>query len=98
MVSQLDPILVSFPLSEQEYLRFAPQIAKAMQEGEFKGGTVELVLADGSVFPHPGVAYPAGGGVDPRTGTITVKARFPNPGNLLRAGPVRARARADRRS
>jgi membrane fusion protein, multidrug efflux system len=85
-VSQLDPILVSFPLSEQEYLRFAPQIEKAMKAGEFTGGTVKLVLADGSVYPHPGVAYPAGGGVDPRTGTITVKARFPNPGNLLRAG------------
>ena len=86
VVSQLDPILVSFPVSEQEYLRFAPQIEKAMKAGEFKGGTVKLVLADGSEFPHLGIAYPAGAGVDPRTGTITLKARFPNPGNLLRAG------------
>ena len=93
VVSQLDPILVSFPLSEQEYLRFAPVIGQAMKQGEFKNRNIELVLADGSVFPHPGVAYPAGGGVDPRTGTITVKARFPNPGNLLRAGQF-ARVRA----
>jgi membrane fusion protein (multidrug efflux system) len=92
-VSELDPIVVSFPLSEQDYLRYAPQIGKAVQEGEFKGGTVELVLADGSVFPHRGVAYPAGGGVDPATGTITVKARFANPGNVLRAGQF-ARVRA----
>jgi membrane fusion protein (multidrug efflux system) len=93
-VSQLDPILVSFPVSEQEYLRYAPNIGQAMKEGEFKGGKVELVLADGSVFPQPGTAYPAGGGVDPRTGTITLKARFANPGNLLRAGQfARVRAR-----
>ena len=92
-VSQLDPILVSFPLSEQEYLRYAPAIGQAVKEGEFKGGTVELVLADGSVFPQRGVAYPAGGGVDPRTGTITMKARFANPGNVLRAGQY-ARVRA----
>lgn len=84
-VSQLDPIVVSFPLSEQEYLRYAPAIGQAVKEGEFKGA-VDLVLADGSVFPQRGVAYPAGGGVDPRTGTITMKARFANPGNMLRAG------------
>jgi len=92
-VSQLDPILVSFPLSEQEYLRYAPAIGKAVEAGEFKGATIELVLADGSVFPQRGVAYPAGGGVDPRTGTITMKARFANPGNVLRAGQF-ARVRA----
>jgi membrane fusion protein (multidrug efflux system) len=92
-VSQLDPILVSFPLSEQEYLRYAPQIGKAVEAGEFKGATVELVLADGSVYPERGVAYPAGGGVDPRTGTITLKARFANPGNMLRSGQY-ARVRA----
>ncbi|HTO52728.1 MAG TPA: efflux RND transporter periplasmic adaptor subunit [Myxococcota bacterium] len=92
-VSQLDPIVVSFPLSEQEYLRFAPQISQAVKEGEFKGGTVELVLADGKTYPQVGVAYPAGGGIDQRTGTITIKARFPNPDNVIRAGQF-ARVRA----
>jgi membrane fusion protein (multidrug efflux system) len=54
---------------------------------------VQLVLADGSVYPHPGRAYPAGLGVDPRTGTITIKGEFPNPGNTLRPGQY-ARVRA----
>ncbi len=93
MVSQLDPILVSFPVSEQEYLRSASQIGQAMKDGQF-ATRGELILADGSVYPHQGVAYPAGGGVDPRTGTITVKARFPNPDLLLRAGQY-ARIRAE---
>jgi len=55
---------------------------------------LELVLADGSVYPHRGTGYPAGLGVDPRTGTITVKGVFPNPGNLLRPGQY-ARVRVE---
>jgi len=86
-VSQLDPIRVSFEVSEQEYLRFAPRFEKAVQEGRFQSGTgIEMVLADGSVYPHRGVGYPAGRQIDPRTGTITVKGDFPNPEQMLRPG------------
>jgi membrane fusion protein (multidrug efflux system) len=53
-----------------------------------------MVLADGSVYPHRGVAYPAGREIDPRTGTITVKADFPNPDLLLRPGQY-ARVRVE---
>jgi len=93
-VSQLDPIRVSFPVSEQEYLHFAPRVAEALRVGHFREGSLELILADGSVYPHRGTGYPAGLGVDPRTGTITVKGRFPNPGYLLRTGQY-ARVRVE---
>ena len=92
-VSQLDPIRVTFQVSEQEYLRYAERIAAAVERGAFEG-TVELVLADGTIYGYRGKAYPAGLGVDPRTGTITVKAEFPNPGNRLRPGQY-ARVRAE---
>ena len=92
-VSQLDPIRVSFQVSEQQYLQYSQRIAKAVQRGYFEG-PVRLVLADGSVYPRPGRAYPAGLGVDPRTGTITVKAEFPNPDNMIRPGQY-ARVRAE---
>jgi membrane fusion protein (multidrug efflux system) len=87
-VSQLDPIRVSFQVSEQEYLHFAPRFARAVDEGRFqpRPGGVQIVLADGNVYPHQGVGYPAGREIDPRTGTITVKADFPNPEGLLRPG------------
>jgi membrane fusion protein (multidrug efflux system) len=95
LVSQLDPIRVSFQVSEQEYLRYASRVAAAVERGAFQG-EVHLVLADGSIYPHPGKAYPAGLGVDPRTGTITVKAEFPNPANLMRPGQyARVRAQTD---
>ena len=93
-VSQLDPIRVSFPVSEQEYLHFAPRVQEALRVGHFREGLLELVLADGSVYPHRGTGYPAGLGVDPRTGTITVKGVFPNPGYLLRTGQY-ARVRVE---
>jgi len=97
-VSQLDPMKVSFPLSEQDYLRFAPRIEEAVRTGSFRKDSLELVLADGSIYPHRGTGYPAGRAVDPRTGTITVKGVFPNPGGFLRPGQyARVRVETDRR-
>jgi membrane fusion protein (multidrug efflux system) len=92
-VSQLDPIRVSFPLSEREYLRFAPVIREAAAGGKTREGRLELILADGSTWPHRGRAVPAAAGVDPGTGTILVRGEFPNPDHLLRAGQY-ARVRA----
>jgi membrane fusion protein (multidrug efflux system) len=86
-VSQVDPIVVAFPLSEREYLRFARRIGEAAEGRAGDGGpALELVLADGSVHPHPGRPIVAGREIDPRTGTILLKGEFPNPGNLLRPG------------
>ena len=46
----------------------------------------ELILADGSVYPHKGTFGFADRQVDVKTGTIKVAAIFPNPGNFLRPG------------
>jgi membrane fusion protein (multidrug efflux system) len=93
-VSQLDPIRVSFPISEQEYIANADHMQAAMEKGSFREGTLELVLADGSIYPHRGTAYIAGREIDPRTGTITIKGDFPNPEQVLRPGQY-ARVRAE---
>lgn len=85
-ISQLDPIQVEFPVSEQEYLRFAQAFQDALRDGSFRAGGLELILADGSSYPHRGTGYPAGREIDPRTGTIAVKGVFPNPDQLLRPG------------
>lgn len=79
-VSQCDPIRVVYPLSEQEYLHMAQDPSATRDEA------LELVLADGSVFPHKGRVLLAGRQVDVKTGTITTIGLFPNPGNLLRPG------------
>jgi len=93
-LSQVDPIRVSAPLSEREYMAFARSIDRTTNGApRVQQDTLELVLTDGSVFPHRGHAIVAGREVDPRTGTIQFKAEFPNPGNLLRPGQY-ARVRA----
>ena len=85
-VSTVDPIKVFIPLSEQEYMRFTRDGRGQEGTPSPEGPNLELVLADGRVFPHKGKVYFADRQVDERTGTIKVATLFPNPGNLLRPG------------
>ena len=95
VVATLDPIKVEFPISEQQYLTFAPG-AKTTKGGEMsfsQAPPLELTLANGAVHAHPGKLQDLGLGVDPTTGTIKVQGLFPNPGSVLRPGQfVRVRA------
>lgn len=84
VVSQLDPIKAYIPLSEQDYLQLARDRQPA-DHGSDSGG-LELILADGSVYPHAGKFFFADRQVDSKTGTIQVAILFPNPNNLLRPG------------
>ena len=93
-VSQVDPMKVTFPITEREYLRFADRV-KEHQNG---GGAddepaFQLILADGSTYPLPGRFYVVNRQVDQQTGTILVQALFPNPDAILRPG-LYARVRA----
>jgi membrane fusion protein (multidrug efflux system) len=88
-VSQVDPIKVNFPISEREYLKIAERIEKISGKKESNASNhdkLELVLADGNVYPHKGRAVLADRQVDAKTGTITIVSYFPNPANLLRPG------------
>ncbi len=51
-----------------------------------RGGELELILADGSVFPEKGRIIIADRAVDLKTGTLSLVAEFPNPKALLRPG------------
>ncbi|HXJ91477.1 MAG TPA: efflux RND transporter periplasmic adaptor subunit, partial [Terriglobia bacterium] len=84
-VSQVDPIKVYFPVSEQEYLR-AKHVSSSGQPIDLFDSSPELILADGTVYPHRGRILETDRQVDPNTGTIRLVAAFPNPGNILRPG------------
>jgi RND family efflux transporter MFP subunit len=93
-VSTVNPIKVYFPISEQEYMEAARDMAKAGRSLNEPAKTdLELILADGSVFPQKGTFSFAERQVDVKTGTIRVAALFPNPGDILRPGQF-ARVRA----
>jgi len=81
-VSDVNPIKVWIPISEQEFLRAeSTRPAKGQPKQQ-----VDLILADGTVFPQKGELAFADRQVDPSTGTVKVALLFPNPGNLLRPG------------
>jgi len=84
-VSQVDPIKVYFSISEQEYLR-AKHISANAQPMDLFGASPELILADGTVYPHKGQILLTDRQVDTNTGTIRLVAAFSNPGNVLRPG------------
>lgn len=85
-VSQVDPIKAWVSLSEQEYLRAAGAAQAGAPPLPGQGDGLELILGDGSVYPHKGRFVLADRQVDPSTGTIRVMAEFPNPTHLLRPG------------
>jgi membrane fusion protein (multidrug efflux system) len=86
-VSTVDPIEVDFTLSEQEYLSFNKRsLIAARQFGSVARIELELVLADGTLYPQKGSFYFADRQVDQKTGAIRMAGIFPNPGNVLRPG------------
>jgi membrane fusion protein (multidrug efflux system) len=85
-ISELDPILFRAGISEAEYLRLSRRVDELRKE---RGGApvpINLVLADGTVHPHPGRLDVIERAVDATTGTLTMQFKFPNPGGLIRPG------------
>jgi membrane fusion protein (multidrug efflux system) len=87
-VSRLDPIKAYVAVSEREYLQFVGGLDGAAEARPFPNGDapLDLLLENGTVYPHPGKFVLADRQVDPATGTIRIAAAFPNPGNILRPG------------
>ena len=83
-VSSIDPMRVNATISEAEYLKFAAQFQK--KGLPTNSSVLELILADGSVFPQKGKVVIVDRAVDVKTGTLSMVAEFPNPGGLLRPG------------
>jgi RND family efflux transporter MFP subunit len=87
-VSQVSPIKVYFPISEQEYLRLADGGDPGSLDWLTHASRIplRLTLADGSAYPHPGRIIFADRQVNTQTGTIQIVGEFPNTRNLLRPG------------
>ncbi len=102
-VSRNDPIRVRFSINERDYLRLARLFVERREQLGKDPNTenrtdLQLILADGSIHPHPGsiVAYDAA--INPTTGTFTMEADFDNPTGIVLAGQfARVRGVVDRR-
>jgi membrane fusion protein (multidrug efflux system) len=94
-IQQLDPMYVDVTQSSLDGLRFRREIEEGkLQANGAKAATVSLVLEDGSVYPQQGKLQFSDVTVDPTTGSVTIRALFPNPNHVLLPGMfVRARIR-----
>jgi membrane fusion protein, multidrug efflux system len=86
-VSTINPIKVYYTITEQAYIDFMRRFsseATGLSAARLLG--IELILADGSLYPYGGSFYAIDRQVNVRTGTLRAEALFPNPRNLLRPG------------
>jgi len=86
-ISSTDPIYVDFNISEREYLILVKDMVEAEKQGKAaERARLTLILADDTVYPHPGEADMADRAVDSKTGTLPVRAFFSNPDGILKPG------------
>jgi membrane fusion protein (multidrug efflux system) len=76
-IEQLDPIRVEFSQSYSDMLRLQ-QAVKAGKQKAAKAAQVRLLLEDGTLYPEPGTLRFADLAVDPGTGSVLLRAEFPN--------------------
>ena len=89
-----DPMWVSFPLSEQTYIMTTTNGVfkvttdenghEAFKENDVDIADIELVMVDGTPYPYKGSVFFADREFSATTGTMKVKAKFPNPDGHLR--------------
>jgi membrane fusion protein (multidrug efflux system) len=96
-LSDIDPIRVRFSISESEYLTLSREYLKTRGRNEQRKGPENadliLILADGTEHEHLGWTVASAQAIDPKTGTYSVEALFPNPNGILLPGQF-ARVRA----
>ena len=87
VLSEIKNVYAYFSLSESDFINFKQQYSGASIEQKIKSmAPVELVLADGSVYPVKGKVEMASGQFNSNTGAITFRAEFPNSEGQLRSG------------
>lgn len=84
-IEQIEPIYANFTQPGADLLR----LRAALKAGTLKqsdSARVELILADGSIYPHAGRILFADLAVEPSTGAVSLRAQFPNPARELLPG------------
>src|SRR5271156_4636376 len=83
-VSTIDPIKAYYNVTEQAYINFANLFSKENdRQARLKQLGIQLILADGSVYPKMGQIYAPDRAIGPTTGALRLEALFPNPDYAL---------------
>jgi len=86
-VSNVSNIYAYFSINEKQVLEIAGKFGGPSTVDKLAAmPPVSLILANGTEYQHPGKIETTGGLINTATGSISVRATFPNPGNLIRSG------------
>lgn len=86
-VSNVGNIYAYFSVNEKQALEFSRNVEGATAQQRLATlPPVSLILADGTEFPSKGRIETSGGLINTETGSVSVRATFPNPGNMIRSG------------
>ena len=98
-VAHLDPIWVNFSISEDVMLKYRGEMESGrLASAGPNAASVEIVMADDSVFPEIGRLFFRDANYNTETGTFLVRATVPNPKGGIRPGQfVRARIKGTSR-
>ena len=84
-VSNNSTMQVYFSMTEKDLLDMT-KTAGGINAAISSYPAVKLQLADGSIYNHPGKVATVSGVIDPTTGTVSMRADFPNPERVLKSG------------
>lgn len=86
-IQQLDPIYVDFTQSSAERLKLMEELnSGALKHGGSEEAKIRLLFENGSSYPEEGTLKFSDVTVDPSTGSVILRALFPNPHHLLLPG------------
>lgn len=86
-VSDITNVYAYFSFDEKQFLRFFAQYPNATVSEKLSHlPAVTLLLPDGTVYPEKGRIETVNGTIDPKTGSISFRATFPNPSGIIRSG------------
>ena len=84
-ISSIGGVRIRFQISEREYLRIAQMTKEELSSAR---KNVQLILADGSLYPEKGEVNFADRQIDPKTGTLTIEASIPQSQRFVTSGIV----------
>ena len=84
-VSNISTMQVYFSMTEKELLDMT-KTAGGLHTAIKDYPAVKLQLADGTIYDHPGRVATVSGVIDATTGSVSMRADFPNPQHLLKSG------------
>lgn len=83
-ITQLDPIYVMFSVSDSDVFNMRNMVSKKLINGDSKGSVVaKIKFHDNSIYDHSGEINFVNPTIDEATGTVTLRAVFPNPDKLI---------------